>query len=367
MLLLIATLTGCAVPGEPTVRHRSVPESVHDLAAHQQGDAVVLRFTLPGNSTVRRPLGESPTIEIYRGAPPAPEKSVAPRLVHTIPGDALGAYERNGALEFRDSLDPAEIASSPGETLLYFVRTHDSAKRASADSNSVTVRVYPAPRPIDSLRATVMEDAILLSWAPPPATSGGAAGSKPVDIARYRVYRAEIPAGDAAAAVADPSKAKLGGALQLLGEPVQPGYRDEHFTFGRAYFYTVRSVAQSNSGVIESADSNPVVVSAKDTFPPAAPQGLEVVINLATPEAAPSIELVWAIGTEPDLAGYAVYRSEQPGDLGSRVSTELLPVPAFRDTTVLPGHQYFYRVRAIDRTGNESALSAPVAVQIPAP
>jgi hypothetical protein len=45
----------------------------------------------------------------------------------------------------------------------------------------------------------------------------------------------------------------------------------------------------------------------------------------------------------------------------------LLPVPAFRDTTVLPGHQYFYRVRAIDRAGNESGLSAPVAVQIPAP
>ena len=51
MWLLVATLTGCAVPGEPTVRHRFVPESVHDLAAHQQGDAVVLRFTLPGNST----------------------------------------------------------------------------------------------------------------------------------------------------------------------------------------------------------------------------------------------------------------------------------------------------------------------------
>jgi fibronectin type 3 domain-containing protein len=129
----------------------------------------------------------------------------------------------------------------------------------------------------------------------------------------------------------------------------------------------VRSVAQSNSGVIESADSNPVVVSAKDVFPPAVPQGLEVVINPATPAAAPSIELVWAIGTEPDLAGYAVYRSEQPDDVGTRVSTELLPVPAFRDTTVLPGRQYFYRVRAIDRAGNESALSAPVAVQIPAP
>lgn len=382
MLLLIATLTGCAVPGEPTVRHRSVPESVHDLAAYQQGDAVVLRFTLPSNSAARRASGESPTIEIYRGmisrgtidrgtidrgAGSAPEKSAAPRLVHTIAGDALGAYERNGALEFRDPLDSGELASSPGETLLYFVRTRASAKRASTDSNSVTVRVYPAPRPIDSLRATVMEDAILLSWVPPPATSGGAAGNTPLDIARYRVYRAEVPAEDATAAVADPAKAKLGPPPQLLGEPVQPGYRDEHFTFGRAYFYTVRSVAQWNSEVTESADSNPAIVLAKDIFPPAAPQELEAVINPATPEASPSIELVWAIGTEPDLAGYAVYRREQPDDVDQRVSTELLPVPAFRDTTVLPGHQYFYRVRAIDRAGNESALSAPVAVQIPAP
>jgi hypothetical protein len=372
ILLLIATLTGCAVPGEPTVRHRSVPESVHDLAAHQQGDAVVLRFTLPSKSAPRRASGESPTIEIYRGmispgTGPAPEKSAAPRLVHTIAGDALGAYEQNGALEFRDPLDPGELASLSGETLVYFVRTRASAKRASTDSNSVTLRVYPAPRPIDSLRATVMEDAIVLSWAAPPVMNGGAAGSEPVEVARYRVYRAEISPDDAPGVLADPAKAKLGQSLQLLGEPVQPGYRDEHFTFGRAYFYTVRSVVQSNSEVTESADSNPVVVLAKDVFPPAAPQELEAVINPATPEASPSIELVWAIGTEPDLAGYAVYRREQPDDVDQRVNTELLPVPAFRDTTVLPGHQYFYRVRAVDRAGNESALSAPVAVQIPAP
>ncbi len=369
MLTLTAALTGCAVPGEPIVRHRSVPEAVRNLAAYQQDDAVVLKFTLPRNSTARRPLDEPPTIDIYRGATPAaPAKSAtSPQLVHTIPGDSLGAYERNGAVEFRDPLNPEELASSPGETLLYRVRTRVSAKRASADSNSVTVRVYPAPRPVDNLRATVTKDAILLTWGAPPAGSAASAGSTPPGIVRYRVYRAEVPADTAPAAVADPSQVKPSEALQLLGETVQPGYRDEHFTFGRAYFYTVRSVAQWSSDATESADSNPVVVLAKDVFPPAAPQELEVAINSATPEASASIELVWEIGAEPDLAGYTIYRSEQQDDVGQRVSTELLPVPAFRDTTVLPGHQYFYRVRAIDRAGNESALSAPVTVQIPAP
>jgi hypothetical protein len=143
MLTLTAALTGCAVPGEPIVRHRSVPEAVRNLAAYQQDDAVVLKFTLPRNSTARRPLDEPPAIDIYRGATPAaPAKSATlPRLVHTIPADSLGAYERNGAVEFRDPLNPGELASSPGETLLYRVRTRVSAKRASADSNSVTVRV----------------------------------------------------------------------------------------------------------------------------------------------------------------------------------------------------------------------------------
>src|SRR6185437_4153818 len=71
MLVLIAAaimtaVIGCATPGEPTPRHPVVPQTVQNLTARQQGDAVVLDFALPVNSTEREPLPATPTIEIYR-------------------------------------------------------------------------------------------------------------------------------------------------------------------------------------------------------------------------------------------------------------------------------------------------------------
>ena len=72
-----ALLAGCAAPGEPTPRRPPVPEAVKDLSVHQQGDGVVLDFTLPRTSTQDAPLVAPPTIEIYRGSLPAPGAAAA--------------------------------------------------------------------------------------------------------------------------------------------------------------------------------------------------------------------------------------------------------------------------------------------------
>ena len=66
LLAASAALAGCAVPGEPIARHPVVPDPVKDLTAQQRGDAVVLSFTLPKNSTDQKPLGAVPTAEVYR-------------------------------------------------------------------------------------------------------------------------------------------------------------------------------------------------------------------------------------------------------------------------------------------------------------
>jgi fibronectin type 3 domain-containing protein len=79
------------------------------------------------------------------------------------------------------------------------------------------------------------------------------------------------------------------------------------------------------------------------------------------------VELSWSINTETDLAGYRVYRSEQQDTAGELVTTDLLLSPVYRDTSVQPGHTYWYSVTAVDRYGNESAHSAPVAVEVAQP
>jgi hypothetical protein len=131
--------------------------------------------------------------------------------------------------------------------------------------------------------------------------------------------------------------------------------------------YVVRTVTAADGNEIESYNSEPVTLTPRDIFPPAAPQGLvAAVLPGATPSAL-VVDLSWSINLETDLAGYRVYRSEQEGARGQLMTPDLLPVPAVRDGAVALGHRYWYTVTAVDRAGNESAPSNPVAVDITQP
>jgi len=364
-----AFLAGCASPDLPTPRHPVVPTAITDLTARQVGDTVILNFTLPTASTDLQPLGDVPSVEIYRSTPQASATPPRPdgrnrntaRLTDTIPAEALAQYQKNGHTEFPDKLDANNFVDALGTEIVYTVRTRVSRAKASADSNAVTVRVYPAPATVQDLRAALTETALVLNWSSPPA---GASAAKPTT---FHIYRAEVDPSTAEAAASNASEAKAITSLVLLAQTSETEYRDTNFQFGHAYFYTVRGVAQFGNSSVESADSPPAILMAKDIFPPATPQGLEAVGVPATNEAPFSIELTWTINTEPDLVGYNVYRGEEAGSPGQKLNSESLLVPTFRDISVAPGKTYFYRVGAVDRSGNQSPLSSAVEVSVPGP
>ncbi len=111
LALSLSFLMGCAAPGEPSPRHPVVPQGVGDLAAYQQGQAVVLTFTLPKQSVGKAPLPETPAIEIYRGPRnPGDKGKVATRLIYRIPPEMVNSYLQDGKIEFRDTL---EASSKP--------------------------------------------------------------------------------------------------------------------------------------------------------------------------------------------------------------------------------------------------------------
>jgi hypothetical protein len=368
-IILGALAGGCASPDLPTPRHPIVPVPVADLSAQQVGDAVILNFTLPTTSTDLEPLADMPSVEIYRNTPQtatttskAKNKNTA-RLADTIPSGTIAQYQKNGRIEFPDKLDASELGTGSGTDLIYTVRTRVSRAKSSADSNAVAVRVYPAPAMVQDLRATLTETALVLDWNAAQETSAAPGGK----AAAFRIYRAEVDPATAEAAVLNPSQAKLIAAPALLAQTTETRYRDTNFQFGHIYFYAVRAVAQFEAATIESVDSAPTILMAKDVFPPAAPQGLEVVGIAATNGAPASVELTWTINTEPDLAGYNVHRSEQADAPGEKLNSELLLVPTFRDMSLTAGKSYFYRVGAVDRSGNESPLSSAVEAITPGP
>ena len=85
-----------------------------------------------------------------------------------------------------------------------------------------------------------------------------------------------------------------------------------------------------------------------DTTPPAAPTGLTAIRTNS------SVALDWNNNTEPDLAGYNVYRSGTPGGPFTKVNTALVTASAYTDTGLTNGNPYYYVVRAVDTSDNES-------------
>jgi hypothetical protein len=352
LVAALGVLAGCAAPGQPRPPREQEPETVADLQAHQAGTAVILHFTLPLRSTDGDMLQGPARVELYRqfsaaGAPPPAGAAAAAGVpLRTLEPTQLAPFLSDNTVTFPDTLTPQEFQAHRGEEVIYRVRAAAGESAWSEPSNEARVALVAPPGPVRDVAATVAQDGITLRWAPPaPAT-----GPAPTN---YIVYRATIPAGGAAAAPAP------------VGVAADSFFRDPDVQPGHDYRYTVRSVAPAPSGQVESADSVPVEVHVEGAASPAPPAGLEAV-PVRLEAGSLEVDLSWAIAGEQNLAGYNIYRSEQPGARGERLNRRLVAAAAFRDTTVAPGRTYRYTVTAVDLAGNESVPSAPAAVTIPA-
>jgi len=364
-IFLFLALAGCGAPGEPQPPSPPVPSPIADLAAHQQGNGVRLIFTLPGRTAGGERLSEPPAVEIFRGTVKsngsADHKTF--KLVYTIPGALADVYETQGKIQFTDPIAPEDLRAHPGSMYAYRVRTRASKKMDSADSNTVTQKLYPVADRIASLNAQVTQAAIELSWPVPSFET--TAGTKET-ISGYHIYRGEIDSAAALPSTNDLSQAKWKSPPILLAPSQSNSYRDTLFEFEKKYAYQVRSVVIADGNPVESDDSVPAIVTPHDTFPPAAPQNL-VAAEIPGANNTVAVDLSWSINPETDLAGYYVYRTEKQGDRGELLAADLLLSPAYHDSAVQAGHKYWYSVTAVDRAGNESALSEQILADLTQP
>jgi endoglucanase len=96
-----------------------------------------------------------------------------------------------------------------------------------------------------------------------------------------------------------------------------------------------------------------------DGTPPANPAGL-----VATAVKSTQIDLDWSNNTEGDLFGYDVYRSSTFGGPYTLIHGGAT-TSAYSDRSVSQLNTYYYVVRAIDRTGNESGNSGQASATTP--
>jgi len=96
-------------------------------------------------------------------------------------------------------------------------------------------------------------------------------------------------------------------------------------------------------------------VTVNDT-PPSAPLGLSAVGGNG------QVSLGWADNVEPDLAGYRVHRSQNPGGPYTEIAG-LLTASGYIDTAAVNGTRYYYVVSAEDTAGNGSAQSGEASAK----
>jgi fibronectin type 3 domain-containing protein/N-acetylneuraminic acid mutarotase len=122
---------------------------------------------------------------------------------------------------------------------------------------------------------------------------------------------------------------------------------------------TIDAVGGTNTK-LDFVDIAPVASS--DTTPPAAPA------NVSASPGDGRVNVTWSANTEPDLAGYNVYRSTSSAvSLTSPLNgATLLKVTSLLDGGLTNGTTYYYAVQAVDTSGNK-ATSTPVSATPAAP
>ena len=307
-------LSGCGYIGEPQYPLLNIPVPVKDLAAVQRGAAIVYQFTMP-ELTTEGTLVRNSEVEIRAGEWSGSSFNEGSIRVEATP-DAKGHVR-------------AEIPATQwiGKDLTLAVKVSGPSGRDGGWSNRATLTVIPPlPKPA-SVQAVAVAEGVRVSWQ-------GPAG-------QYRILR----------------RGEADKEYALLGTVDAAQWVDTKTEYGKQYAYIVQAVQKAGAAVAESDLSDPGQVTPVDTFAPATPSGLNAIA------AASNIELVWERNTEPDLAGYRIYRSLAGGAF-EKVA-DIPEAPSYSDNKLESSKLYRYAISAVDRSGNESKQSEPVEISAP--
>ncbi len=397
---VLVLLAACGRKGPPLPPLVRVPVAPAELSATRRGDTIALEFIVPSANTDGTRPANIERVEVYGfagpdikdevllkvrpkvasvavKAPRDPDATVEPedpaeemeppegagldqgvraRLVVPLTAVSLAPVEAGNKKTKPRAADddlPRPLVGPPTEVpSLTFVAVPFSTRgRMGRLSRRARVPLLPPPEPPSALAITYDETSMTVAWTPPAAkaqllepASGDVLPATLIGWSQpsiaYHVY--DVPPGA--------PTAKPRAETRLTGTPVaDPRYADSRFVWGAERCYEVRTVTLIDDLSVESDAAPPACVKPVDTFPPAAPKGLQVVASER------AINLIWQPNEEKDLAGYIVLRGAAANAL-EPITPSPVADAAFPDA-VPSGAHYFYAVKAVDKAGNASGPS----------
>lgn len=339
-VLSMAPTCGKRRPPLPPVER--IPQRTELLSGAQRGNQVILVWPAPRRNAGNGSVQSIRRVDVYRVAekPDAPlpltEDEFAARatMIGSVTYDEIKKATDN--LTYTDTL---QLAGEPSR-LRYAVRYVNASGQRAAFSNFLLIepaaRIAEAPA---NVRAEITEPAIVLHWDAPKQNIDG---STPVNLLGYNVYRVNAAQNEV-------------GQTPLNQSPITAAeYQDQNFKFGEKYTYIVRSVSLGTlARQVESLNSPTVEAAPVDKFRPAAPTGFSI------GPAPGRLSLFFAPNAESDIAGYLIYRSNDPNlpKPWTLLTSTLLTRTTFTDENVDPGKTYYYYIVAVDTSGNKSEPS----------
>jgi fibronectin type 3 domain-containing protein len=291
----------------------NIPADPTDLATVQRGATLYVHFKVPELTTELKPVKGDLELDLRVGISPSPFNVEAwAASAKKIPPQTLKA----GIASYQ-----VPSIEWTGKEITIAARAIGANGKASNWSNIVTLPVVaPLAMPTDFV-AVATVNGVRLTWR--------GAG------AHYRILRRSEDSPD----------------YVELGTSTASEFLDSTAEFGKKYSYLVQVFTDlGNHREAQSDLSADQTLTPLDKFPPAAPASLRATAS------ANSVELSWDANTEPDLAGYRVYRSVDGGAFEK--IADVNEIPTYSDKAVQSGKTYRYVVTAVDKSGNESTRSA---------
>lgn len=207
-----------------------------------------------------------------------------------------------------------------------------------------TLRFFSAEKELPTVAGfgaeAISDQSVRLKWDKEPGA------------ASYLVYRSEDPD-------APPS------AYTLIGRSAGSEYLDTGLKLDTSYYYHLAPVtAENQQGAISGRLA--VRTDTKNTSPPQPVSELGVV-RIGPGE----LTVYWQKNLEPDVARYAIYRSESPGvSVAGQEPAAVIPatklfLQTYEDKQLTPGTTYHYKVLAEDWAGNRQGISAETSATTP--
>ena len=339
----------------PIVR---IPKRAENVVLTQRGAKVFLRWKNPVNYIDGNPIVGLSEVEIWllerewseieipelteTGEPVEPnwekEFKNEGRLLLTITKEELPDYifdsvQENPVMQFIYPLEKDFMSKK----YFFSLRVKDIRRRKSLYSTPISFDAKILSHPPLNFNAEVFADKIEMKWDPPGENIDL---STPPLVAGYNVFRA-----------AEKSKAVRLNPTLIKGRT----YEDKTFDFSTTYSYFVRVSSSESPPYQESEDSEVLEISPKDTFAPAPPKGVVLVMG-------PDIlSLSWDANQESDLGGYRVWKRAEGESEFAALMKEPILENAYTDTSVDKNIRYYYAITSMDKAGNESRKSNTIS------